>query len=126
MSPDAAEGTRDAGVRRHECAVAKYGDIFGENPARLLKRGPRLRYDMHYFAVGSEQHNKTTIAFTFYPKGVTPKYQVRSQNIRNIPNDELEVPPNSVVRTDGYFRLPRPARIDPFQPHRHMRGRGCT
>ena len=46
--------------------------------------------------------------------------------IRNIPNDELEVPPNTVVRTDGYFRLPRNARIDAFQPHMHMRGRGMT
>ena len=110
----------------HEYAVGKYGDIFGDNTGRLLKKGTRLRYDMHYFAVGSEQHNKTTIAFKFYPKGVTPKYQVRSQNIRNIPNDELEVPPNTVVRTDGYFRLPRPARIDSFQPHMHMRGRGLT
>src|SRR5262249_33293142 len=72
------------------------------------------------------QKNKTTIAFTFYPKGVTPKYQVRSYAIRNIPNDELEVPPNTVMRTDGYFRLPRNARIDSFQPHMHMRGRGMT
>ena len=81
---------------------------------------------MHYFAIGSEQHNKTTMAFKFYPKGVVPKYQVRSQALRNIPNDELEVPPNTVVRTDGYFRLPRNARIDAFQPHMHMRGRGMT
>jgi hypothetical protein len=69
---------------------------------------------MHYFAIGSEQHNKTTMAFKFYPKGVTPKYQVRSVAMRNIPNDELEVPPNTVVRTDGYYRLQRPARIDAF------------
>ena len=54
----------------HEYAVGKYGDIFGENTGRLLKKGTRLRYDMHYFAIGSEQHNKTTIAFKFYPKGV--------------------------------------------------------
>jgi hypothetical protein len=46
--------------------------------------------------------------------------------IRNIPNDELEIPPNSVVRTDGYYRLTRNARIDAFQPHMHMRGRGMT
>ena len=46
--------------------------------------------------------------------------------LRNIPNDELEVPPNTVVRTDGYFRLPRNARIDAFQPHMHMRGSGMT
>jgi len=126
IEPDAPEGTPEGGVQLHEYAVGKYGDIFGENTGRLLKKGTRLRYDMHYFAIGSEQHNKTTIAFKFYPKGVVPKYQVRSQAIRNIPNDELEVPPNTVVRTDGYFRLPRPARIDAFQPHMHMRGRGLT
>jgi hypothetical protein len=126
IEPDAPEGTPEGGVQLHEYAVGKYGDIFGDNTGRLLKKGTRLRYDMHYFAIGSEQHNKTTIAFKFYPKGVVPTYQVRSQAIRNIPNDELEVPPNTVVRTDGYFRLPRPARIDSFQPHMHMRGRGLT
>jgi hypothetical protein len=126
IEPDAPDGTPETGVQLHEYAVGKYGDIFGENTGRLLKKGTKLRFDMHYFAIGSEQHNKTTIAFTFYPKGVTPKYQVRSQAIRNIPNDDLEVPPNTVVRTDGYFRLPRPARIDAFQPHMHMRGKGLT
>ncbi len=126
IEPDAPEGTPEGGVLLHEYAVGKYGDIFGDNTGRLLKAGTRFRFDMHYFAVGAEQHNKTTIAFKFYPKGVTPKYQVRSLPVRNIPNDELEVPPNTVVRTDGYFRLPRNARIDAFQPHMHMRGRAMT
>jgi hypothetical protein len=67
-----------------------------------------------------------TVAFKFYPKGFVPKYQVRPLGIRNSPNDELEIPPNSVVRTDGYFRLLKNARIDSFQPHMHMRGRGMT
>ena len=126
IEPDAPEGTPETGVQLHEYAVGKYGDIFGDNTGRLLKKGTKLRFDMHYFAIGSEQHNKTTIAFKFYPKGVVPKYQVRSYAIRNIPNDDLEVPPNSLVRTDGYFRLPRNARVDSFQPHMHMRGRGLT
>ena len=126
IEPDAPEGTPETGVQLHEYAVGKYGDVFGENTGRLLKKGTRLRFDMHYFAIGSEQHNKTTIAFKFYPKGVVPKYQVRSYAIRNIPNDDLEVPPNTMIRTDGYFRLPRNARIDAFQPHMHMRGRGMT
>ena len=126
IEPDAPEGTPETGIQLHEYAVGKYGDIFNENTGRLLKAGTRLRFDMHYFAIGSEQHNKTTIAFKFYPKGAVPKYQVRSVPIRNIPNDELEIPPNTVVRTDGYFRLTRPARIDAFQPHMHMRGRGMT
>jgi hypothetical protein len=126
IEPDAPEGTPESGVQLHEYAVGKYGDIFAENTGRLLKAGTRLRFDMHYFAVGSEQHNRTTIAFRFYPKNVTPRYQVKSVPLRNIPNDELEVPPNTVVRTDGYFRLPRNARIDAFQPHMHMRGRAMT
>jgi hypothetical protein len=126
IEPDAPAGRPETGVMLHEYAVGKYGDIFNENTGRLLKKGTRLRFDMHYFAVGSEQHNRTTIAFKFYPKGVVPKYQVRSVPIRNIPNDELEIPPNSVVRTDGFYRLPRNARIDAFQPHMHMRGRGMT
>src|SRR5437764_473735 len=83
-------GTPEGGVQLHEFAVGKYGDIFADNTGRLLKKGTRLRFDMHYFAVGSAEHNKTTIAFKFYPKGETPKYQVRSIAIRNVPNDELE------------------------------------
>jgi hypothetical protein len=126
IEPDAPEGAPGGGVQLHEYAVGKYGDIFNENTGRLLKAGTRLRFDMHYFAIGSEQHNKTTIAFKFYPKGAEPKYQVRSIAVRNIPNDELEIPPNSVVRTDGYYRLTRNARIDSFQPHMHMRGKGMT
>jgi hypothetical protein len=126
IEPDAPAGTPETGVQLTEYAVGKYGDIYSENTSRLLKKGTRLRFDMHYFAAGSEQTNHTTIAFKFYPKGFTPKYEVRSVAIRNFPNDELEIPPNTVVRTDGYYRLTRNARIDTFQPHMHMRGKGMT
>ena len=126
IEPDPPPGTPDSGVQLTEYAVGKYGDTFAENTGVLLKAGTRLRFDMHYFATGKEERNGMTVAFKFYPKGFVPKYQVRSLPIRNTPNDELEIPPNSVVRTDGYFRLPRNARIDAFQPHMHMRGRGMT
>jgi hypothetical protein len=126
IEPDAPAGTPESGVQLTEYAVGKYGDTFADNSSRLLKKGTRLRFDMHYNAAGSEQTNRTTIAFKFYPEGFVPKYQVRSYAVRNLPNDELEIPPNSVVRTDGYFRLLRNARIDSFQPHMHMRGKGMT
>jgi len=126
IEPDAPAGTPESGVQLTEYAVGKYGDTFAENTGRFLKKGTRLRFDMHYNAAGTEQTNHTTIAFRFYPRGFVPKYQVRSYAVRNIPNDELEIPPNSIVRTDGYFRLTRNARIDSFQPHMHMRGKGMT
>ena len=126
IEPDPPAGTPESGVQLTEYAVGKYGDTFADNTGVLLKAGTRLRFDMHYFATGREERNGMTVAFKFYPKGFVPKYQVRPLGIRNSPNDELEIPPNSVVRTDGYFRLLKNARLDSFQPHMHMRGRGMT
>jgi hypothetical protein len=126
IEPDAPEGAPEGGINLHEYAVGKYGDTFAANTGRLLKKGSRLRFDMHYFAVGEELTDQTEMAFVFYPKGYVPKYEVRSISFRNRPFDELEIPPNTVVRHDGYFRLNKPARIDAFQPHMHMRGKAMT
>jgi hypothetical protein len=109
-----------------EYAVGKYGDIYPENTGRLLPAGSRIQFDMHYFAIGEEAKDRTTLGIVFYPKGYVPKYKITMVSFRNLPNDDLEIPPNSVVRHDGYFRLPRPARIVSFQPHMHMRGKGMT
>jgi hypothetical protein len=123
MEPDAPAGSFEAerGVNLHEYAVGKYGDTFNDSTGRLLKKGSRLRFDMHYFAIGEELTDQTEMAFIFYPKGYVPKYEVRSVSFRNRPNDELEIPPNSVVRHDGYMRLTS-RRASTFQPHMHMRG----
>ena len=109
-----------------EYAVGKYGDIYPENTGRLLPKGSRIQFDMHYFAIGEEANDRTSLGIVFYPKGYVPKYKVNMVSFRNVPNDELEIPPNSIVRHDGYFRLPRAARISSFQPHMHMRGKGMT
>ena len=61
-------GTPETGIQLNEYAVGKYGNVFADNTGMLLKAGTRLRYDMHYFAIGSEQHNRTTIAFKFIRK----------------------------------------------------------
>jgi len=119
--------TEGRGDQLIEYAIGKYGDTFADSTGKLLTKGThRIVFDMHYNAQGTEQYNHTTVAFKFYPKGFVPKYKVRAQAIRNLPNDELEVPPNTVVRTDGYYRLPGNVRIDAFQPHMHSRGKGMT
>ena len=109
-----------------EYAVGKYGTTFPENTGRLLPAGSRIQFDMHYFAIGEEAKDRTTLGIVFYPRGYVPKYKITMVSFRNLPNDDLEIPPNSIVRHDGYFRLPRPARIVSFQPHMHMRGKGMT
>lgn len=120
------DGTGQPGGEFEEYAVGKYGDIFPDNTGRLMPAGSKVRFDMHYFAIGSEQRDRSSLGVIFYPKGYVPHFKVQAVNFRNLPNDDLDIPPNSVVRHDGYFRLPKAARISVFQPHMHMRGRGMT
>jgi hypothetical protein len=126
IPPTGADLTDFVGGEFEEYAVGKYGDIYPENTGRLLPAHSRIQFDMHYFAIGQEAKDKTSLGIVFYPKGYVPKYKVTMVSFRNVPNDDLAIPPNSVVRHDGYFRLPRPARISSFQPHMHMRGKGMT
>jgi hypothetical protein len=124
IDPDASP--EDQGAQLHEYAVGKYGDIFADNTGRLIKAGSHLRFDMHYFAVGEEQTDRTEIALVFYPKGYVPKYEVRSILFQKLPPESLEIPPNTVTRNDGFYRLTKNTRIDAFQPHMHMRGKAMT
>jgi hypothetical protein len=119
--------TEGRGQQLLEYAIGKTGDVYAPDTGYLITKGKHtIVYDMHYNAQGTEQINHTTIAFKFYPKGFVPKYKIRDLSFRNSPNDELEVPPNTVVRTDGYYRLPGNIRLDSFQPHMHSRGKGLT
>ena len=120
------DGTGKPGGEFEEYAVGKYGDIFPDNTGRLMPANVKIRFDMHYFAIGTEQKDRTSLGVIFYPKGYVPHFKVQALNFRNVPNDDLDIPPNSVVRHDGYFRLPQAARISVFQPHMHMRGKGMT
>jgi hypothetical protein len=118
----APDGTRTS---LSEYAVGKYGDIFPDGTGRLIKAGSKISFNMHYHAVGEEIHDRTTVGLIFYPKGVVPKYQLIDPNMGGT-FDQLDIPANTVVRHDSYFRLPKPARLISFQPHMHMRGKAQT
>jgi len=106
-----------------EYSLGKTGEVFQENTGRLLKARSRLRWDMHYFAIGKEMKDRTATGFVFWPKGYVPKYKVTPFAFRNNPNEELDVPPNSMVRTDAYDHVKQPMMIVGFQPHMHVRGK---
>jgi len=128
MPPEGADPNDPAfaGGTLEEYAVGKYGDIYPDDTGRLLPAHSRIAFDMHYFASGEEAKDRTTLGIVFYPKGYVPKYKITMLSFRNLPNDDLAIPPNTITRRDGYFRLPRAARIVEFQPHMHMRGKGMT
>ena len=119
-SPTRRPERPEAACNLHEYAVGKYGDTFADNTGRLLKKGSRLRFDMHYFAIGEELNDRTEMAFIFYPKGYVPKYKVRSVTFRNL----------SERRARNPAEHGRPARrlFPPAEAgaHRRVSSRTCT
>ena len=101
--------------------MGKAGDIFPDGSGRLLKAGSQVRFNMHYYPIGEEARDSTSVGFVFYPRGETPRYVSRWLTIYD--NKDIDIAPHSVSRSDAYFRLDRPTRLDGFQPHMHMRGR---
>jgi len=106
-----------------EYVVGKYGDVFSEGSGRLLKAGSVLRFGLHYHSVGKPVTDRVTVGIVFYPRGYVPKYISRWITIFPEDFNDIEIPPGQITRADGYYRLPKSARIDAFQPHMHMRGK---
>jgi hypothetical protein len=115
------------GLHLSEWAVNKNGEMFRENTGKLMKAGSRIRFDLHYHAIGEEITDQIEVAFYFYPKGIVPKYRVYMGAFGpNTGERQLDIPPGKVVVSHGYYPLRAPARLENFQPHMHMRGKAAT
>jgi hypothetical protein len=108
------------GTYLSEYAVGKYGETFPDGSGRIVKKGAKIHFNMHYHAIGEETPAMVSVGFKFYPKGVTPTHFIT--DVFPHENDTIDIPPGTATRTDVYYRLPKPARIVSFQPHLHMRG----
>jgi hypothetical protein len=117
-----AAGGGESGGFLNEYAVGKNGDVFPEGTARLVKAGARIRFNMHYHPVGEETVDQSEVALVFYPKGVKPKYYIQASHTGDF--EDLDLPAGQDnIRSDGYTRLAKNARITSFQPHLHNRGK---
>jgi len=106
----------------NEYAVGKNGDVFPEGTGRLVKAGSKIRFNMHYHSNGEAKVDQSEIALVFYPKGYVPKYYIQSAHTGD--TEDLDIPAGQDnVRSDGYTRLTKNARITSFQPHLHNRGK---
>src|SRR5579862_1771407 len=109
------------GLFLNEYAVGKNADIFPANAGRLIKAGSKIHFNLHLHPDGEETPVKVSLGLKLYPKGQTPKYVAFTQHMGDVA--DLDIPAGSVTRSDGYFRLPRPAVLSAFQPHFHTRGK---
>jgi hypothetical protein len=110
-----------------EFAVGKIGDQFRENTGKLMKAGSQIRFDIHYHSVGEEMTDQSEVGVWFYPKGETPKYRVFPQAMGVQQSmATFDLPPGKVARHYSYIPLSRPARLENFQPHMHVRGKAMS
>jgi hypothetical protein len=109
------------GLFLNEYAVGKNADIFSTNSGRLIKAGSKIHFNLHLHPDGEETPVKISLGLKLYPKGVVPKYVAFTQHMGDV--NDLDLPAGQITRSDGYFRLPKPAVLTAFQPHFHFRGK---
>ena len=109
-----------------EWAVGKQGEIMRDGSGKLMKAGSNIIWDIHYSSAGEEVTDSVELGLYFYPKGQEPKHrQVLSawMSIEGTPFDLL-IPPNSIASSEQFHVLQQNGRIENFQAHMHLRGKG--
>ncbi|MDR1990804.1 MAG: hypothetical protein LBQ09_11325 [Acidobacteriaceae bacterium] len=106
-----------------EWAVGKQGEIMRPNSGKLLKVGSKISWDIHYSNGGEDITDVVELGIYFYPKGQEPKYRQVLHLMGATNAGGVDIPPNSVKSTEGFFVLRENARVESFQPHMHLRGK---
>ena len=106
-----------------EYASGKNATFYQPEAGVLLKAGQNARLEYHFHSIGEEVNAKVELGVVFYPKGFVPKHIQWSKQLGQDAAPDLDIPPNSVVRRDGYTRLNVAAHLTAWQPHAHIRGK---
>ena len=110
-----------------EWAVGKVGQIFPADAGKLMLPGSKIRWEIHYHAIGEEiKDNVVELGVYFYPKGVVPKHRTVLRMFDVTRGSELDIPPGEKTITQNFYTLQAPARLENFQPHMHMRGKAMS
>jgi hypothetical protein len=109
------------GLFLNEYAVGKNADIFPANSGRLIRAGSKIHFNLHLHPNGEATPVSVSLGLKLFPKGVMPKYVAFTQHMGDV--TDLDLPAGQITRSDGYFRLPKPAVLSAFQPHFHTRGK---
>jgi len=114
-----------------EWAVGKNGDEMRPDSGRLMLPNSKITWEMHYHAVGEETKAHTELAVWFYPKGQEPKHREVLALFNTFSGTApgaraLDIPPNQVTTTESFVTLRENARLENFQAHMHLRGKGMS
>jgi hypothetical protein len=93
-----------------------------EGYGKLIRKGTRIQFNMHYNAIGRETTDQTKVGFKFARKPVHT--QVRTLIVQN--NTLLIPAMTQRHEAIAAFQFPVDARVHALRPHMHLRGRSGT
>jgi len=117
---------RNLGGTFMEWAVGKQGEIMRPNSGKLMLPGAKIGFDVHYSASNEDVTDAVELGIYFYPKGEEPKFRQVLHNMGATNSSGVDIPPNTVKATQGFFVLKENARVESFQPHMHLRGKAMS
>ena len=117
-----ANGAPQAGTFM-EWAVGKQGEVMRPNSGKLMKAGAKIRWDIHYSNGGEDITDDVQLGVYFYPKGQEPKFRQVLHLMGATNAGGVDIPPNVVKSTEGFFVMKENGRVESFQPHMHLRGK---
>jgi hypothetical protein len=109
-----------------EWAVGKQGELMRPNSGKLMLPGSKIGFDIHYSGTNEDVTDLVELGIYFYPKGQEPKFRQVLHNMSATNSADVDIPPNTVKATQGFFVLKENARIESFQPHMHLRGKAMS
>jgi hypothetical protein len=122
-----ASGSRMTAGLFMEWAVGKVGEEFAPDAGKLMLPGSRIRWAVHYYAIGEEiRDDVVELGVWFYPKDFQPKNRTILRMFNVAAGSELDIPPNEKTMVQNFYVMPAPARLENFQPHMHMRGKAMS
>lgn len=89
---------------------------------KLLRKGTRITFNMHYNAIGKEQTDQTKVGFRFSRKPVHTQV-----NTTIIQNNALLIPPMTQAHEAvAAYQFQAESRIHGLRPHMHLRAKTGT
>ena len=110
-----------------EWAVGKVGEEYAAGTGKLLQAGSKISFEVHYFPNGVEVPNdQVSLGIWLYPEGYQPEMETELRMFNVAPQNTLEIPPYSKPMFTNEFVMRTPVRIQSFQAHLHLRGKGAS
>jgi len=95
--------------------------VYPDGYAKLLPKGAKLRFQMHYTPNGTATEDSTRIGVVYAKE--PPQHEIRTAGIAN---SKIKIPPGADNHREvADLKLPHDVQILGFLPHMHLRGKAA-